>query len=578
MLGKFVKSVESAMKTPGENLMGRDLIAYRAIVASYDKAVNCMLLRPDWDANLQCGEKVNSATPLVMSEFVFMMRKHINSTRDLGILKFILLLIDFLVKNGNPRFWKALNSDGGDFMESLGKLARKYSKETSSQTREVSELVLDIIQAWGEGFLPQSQLYPEMPKMYHQLRKEGIRFKPQYDPSRVPIFTPPENEAGRDAPLANSADAVLAASLGLGQESHIQRRSMSSSSPSNGKSGAAATAAAARAFDKLNRPHAAVIEMQTSLQLMQEMISATISKDEIVSNDFLPEIASNVMKLQNTVIAAIEEMSTSSPEDIEIIFALNEEATQTFEALRDLKEGKLSFEEMKSSLFSPLSTTETSVKETEVPASSSTANVDILDLGFGDMTVTPAAPITNTSTSNLNSEPSSGDDALNFLMGSASVPTPAMIPAGVSDPTSVPTSVTPQVALASTLVNETAGSGIVSIAPPIAAPSRPRSIPKLKAPKSDAGRQPFVIPPPSSTSNTPAPAPIAEPMDDLLSMLGTPSAHNNYQLPPTGQPETNQTRMPQAQTPPNIFDQVANAQHQQQQPQKPSSDNPFDIF
>ena len=48
-----------------------------------------------------------------------------------------------------------------------------------------------MIQAWGETFLPQSHTMPLFSQTYHELRREGLPFKRQYDDQKAPILTPP---------------------------------------------------------------------------------------------------------------------------------------------------------------------------------------------------------------------------------------------------------------------------------------------------------------------------------------------------------------------------------------------------
>lgn len=129
------------------------------------------------------------------------------------------------------------------FMKELAKVARKFTaKKGDSNAREVSELSLDIIQAWGEAFLPRSKMYPNFAKVYHELRKEGLPFRSQYDESRVPVFTPPPSipddphfpeDVYFESPNT-MMDAELAAALALSMaESNPQQRHESTRRPSH---------------------------------------------------------------------------------------------------------------------------------------------------------------------------------------------------------------------------------------------------------------------------------------------------------------------------------------------------------
>lgn len=50
---------------------------------------------------------------------------------------------------------------------------------------------LELIQSWGETFLPQASTLPLFAQTYHELKREGLPFRKQYDETQVPVLTPP---------------------------------------------------------------------------------------------------------------------------------------------------------------------------------------------------------------------------------------------------------------------------------------------------------------------------------------------------------------------------------------------------
>ena len=101
-------------------------------------------------------------------------------------------LAETLVKNCGARVHASIGGDynsSSSFMRQMVAVAKKYCGKSGAENVEVAELVLDVIQAWGEAFLVMSKQFPAFVGAYHDLRKDGLKFKPQYDSSRVPIFT-----------------------------------------------------------------------------------------------------------------------------------------------------------------------------------------------------------------------------------------------------------------------------------------------------------------------------------------------------------------------------------------------------
>lgn len=229
-------------------------------------------------------------------------------------------------------------------MKDLAKVARKYTaKKGDSNAREVSELSLDIIQAWGEAFLPRSKVYPNFAKTYHELRKEGLPFRPQYDESRVPVFTPPPSipddlhfpqDAYFDSPNT-MMDAELAAALALSmaesQPAPQQRHHHShhhSSSHRSGQSGVREEVSSTRtpfhpssgSTSRVSRPvenngsavsttsstTEVVSGCQSSMMILKEMILAAKNNLEIRSNEIVEEVVAQLRIQQGALGTAIE--------------------------------------------------------------------------------------------------------------------------------------------------------------------------------------------------------------------------------------------------------------------------------
>eukprot|EP00608_Synchroma_pusillum_P009786 CAMPEP_0198422694 /NCGR_PEP_ID=MMETSP1452-20131203/2568_1 /TAXON_ID=1181717 /ORGANISM="Synchroma pusillum, Strain CCMP3072" /LENGTH=181 /DNA_ID=CAMNT_0044142969 /DNA_START=50 /DNA_END=591 /DNA_ORIENTATION=+ len=154
-----------------------------------DSATSDLLIQPSWDQNLQIVDAIQSTgSQDVVREAVYLCRKKLNSIRAPRVVYMTLVLVETLVKNCGERVHREVNDAG--FMRTMMNVARNYWNKSGRENQQVGEKVVDLIQAWGEGFKEHKSRYPNIVDAYFTLRKEGVRFKPQYDQTTVPIFSP----------------------------------------------------------------------------------------------------------------------------------------------------------------------------------------------------------------------------------------------------------------------------------------------------------------------------------------------------------------------------------------------------
>lgn len=84
---------------------------------------------------------------------------------------------------------------------------------------EITSRVVDMVQAWGEAFLPQKYQFPWFIYPYHRMRRRGVKFPKQYDETKVPVITPPRktdrsrsNSATSSKPMASVSSSSSALS------------------------------------------------------------------------------------------------------------------------------------------------------------------------------------------------------------------------------------------------------------------------------------------------------------------------------------------------------------------------------
>jgi VHS domain len=250
------------------------------------------------------------------SETIFYLKKRLGSGHPTTI-RLTVCLAEALVKNCGMRVHKAIGADesSSSFMREMAKVARKYSTKSGSENKEVADAVLDVIQNWGEAFLPYIKQYPAFVKTYHELRKEGLPFKTQKtDPDRVPIFSPEEYNitvgpsSSSDVNADLSADAALAAALAasMGEETlPPPPRPRTGSESRRVSSVTSPTRQAAKS--RRNSRHALLVDnLSFSTGILREIITAATSANELQENDVAAEVASQLKGLQSQLVPAIE--------------------------------------------------------------------------------------------------------------------------------------------------------------------------------------------------------------------------------------------------------------------------------
>jgi hypothetical protein len=157
-------------------------------------------------------------------------------------------------------------------MKDLANLARKYSGKTGKENAEISDQVLDMLQAWGEAFLPYRKDFPAFVNTYHELRKEGLPFKAQYDPSRVPLFAPGYNPQTAEGRERDHTDVILNAAISGDVNERGEQRNVPPPDSCNLMSGA--------------------------LAILAEMIMAANNTREIRDNDIAIDVAEQIQNLR----------------------------------------------------------------------------------------------------------------------------------------------------------------------------------------------------------------------------------------------------------------------------------------
>jgi len=303
-----------------------------------------MLIRPDYDASMRCVDVVNGIrNPQVLEEIVYCLRQKMGARQSTRTVFMAVSLTEMLVKNCGMRLHAAIGQ--ASFMADLVKVAKKYVGKTGEYCRDVAELTLDVIQAWGEAFLPRQRQFPHIVGAYHQLRKEGFPFRPQYDPTRVPIFTPAGNVSKDNMNEDEILAAALAASIGdfesagdrdggernfLTSEGHKrgnipagdrnieQRRGSKSNTYGVGNANASSSEGHVIRSNGSNHISNLKDSVLTSLTLLAEIILGANNIDELMRNDIAHDLFLQLEQIMSKLPQIIENELMRNPDNLGI--------------------------------------------------------------------------------------------------------------------------------------------------------------------------------------------------------------------------------------------------------------------
>lgn len=238
-----------------------------------------------------------------------MLRKKLRASEP-KVVVMTLKLMESLVNNCGASWHEAMNED--KLMRDVGNIARKYTAKTGADSAEVSEVCLDLVQAWGEAFLPRRAVYPNIVETYFTLRKEGLPFKTlnQFDPSRVPIFAKPTSQ---EEYLDPQTDAMLAQA--------IQQSLDVSSKPAASSRPAVTAAKSTRQVPRYTpsppaesalslAPRELLDSLLVTLPLLKDMISSANSESDLTDSDFASDIVQQIQSCLGGMNAAIEKAIT----------------------------------------------------------------------------------------------------------------------------------------------------------------------------------------------------------------------------------------------------------------------------
>lgn len=322
-----------------------------AIKKAIDDSTNDYMIRPDRQANDTCVEQVKKTTSsnsinvdIVMKDVLLYFRRKFDAKQP-KVVYLTLCLLDHLVRNCDHLFLRYVCDDS--FLNIIEKLAKKYHVKTGSENREVADFCLDMIQVWGESFIEYQSHYGNVLRLYQRLKRENLPFKLQNDPTKATPFTPhvpsttTPSSVNSSRPVSSISmsprgdgvdgdDAMLQAAISasLADVRISQSRSASSSStpspatnarsanrPTNSTlspnttsaSRTSRTSSSASVKSPSSKMLETIASLGSSLEILCDIIEASNSSLDLVSDETPGEIAAQATLLLKLIADYIQE-------------------------------------------------------------------------------------------------------------------------------------------------------------------------------------------------------------------------------------------------------------------------------
>ncbi|DAZ98903.1 TPA: hypothetical protein N0F65_001342 [Lagenidium giganteum] len=162
----------------------------------------------DWDRIIKVVDALSSiSNRAVLKESVRFLRIRLADPSPRVVI-LALTLTESVVKNCGSLVHAEISTES--FMNQMEMLYKIHSNKRGRDSLEITDRVLEMIQAWGEAFLPLRHQFPFFADRYQDMRKRGVKFPKQYDENRVPVLTPPPSNQSATADYAEDAQPAAA--------------------------------------------------------------------------------------------------------------------------------------------------------------------------------------------------------------------------------------------------------------------------------------------------------------------------------------------------------------------------------
>ncbi|CAK4078394.1 unnamed protein product [Aphanomyces euteiches] len=261
-----------------------------------DQATSDYTSSESWPSIIAVVDKLNSLTDNeVRNETIRMVRMRLAHFSPTVVLS-ALHLTEALVKNCGRAIRQRISQP--KFMQTMELLYKEHHGKVGREHIQISARVLELIQGWGEAFLPHRRDFPGFVDAYHKMCKQGVAFPTQYDASRAPVLSPPRNGGG--VPGIPGTEAT-APELPLPPPT---------------------TSSAFRDLPPEQTFHVA----NNVLEMVEDMLSESAKEQHanIFANDILLDLYQQLMDLRGRLVQVIDQEASRGGENLDKYLTLND--------------------------------------------------------------------------------------------------------------------------------------------------------------------------------------------------------------------------------------------------------------
>ncbi|KAI9914848.1 hypothetical protein PsorP6_007559 [Peronosclerospora sorghi] len=247
----------------------------------------------DWDRILRVVDAFSSiSNRAVLKESIRYLKLRLGDPSSCVVI-LALTLTESIVKNCGDLVHQEIASE--PFMSEMEALYRTHSNRRGRDSMEIASRVLEMIQAWGEAFLPYRHMFPLFVDTYHNMRKKGVKFPDQYDESKVPVLMP-------SLKLSSEGERGAVEWRSVSSNNSHKPKSIDTSSYSNTSSGLGGLSTL-----ELYRVATNVLEMFEDM-LYEAQKNASCIVNSGVMEDLVVELRDIVHRMEGAIpIAVVEE-------------------------------------------------------------------------------------------------------------------------------------------------------------------------------------------------------------------------------------------------------------------------------
>ncbi|OQS01237.1 hypothetical protein ACHHYP_01608 [Achlya hypogyna] len=270
--------------------------ALEALDKLIDEATSDYATAENWPLIIAVVDKLNAVLDdEVRDEATRMVRMRLANPSTTVVLA-ALHLVEAIVKNCGRGMRQRIAKP--KFMHTMEMLYKEHATKRGRDSLEIQARTLELVQAWGEAFLPFRRDFPGFVDTYHKMRIQGVVFPTQYDTTRAPVLSPPRGQ--EDNPFAFAAEQVeeetsvpnVYKDLGPDETFHVTKNIM---------------------------------------DMLEDMLheASKTHYTTLHDSDILQELATQLKQLDRRLMAIIEQEANRNGNHLEKYLGLNDEVQQT---------------------------------------------------------------------------------------------------------------------------------------------------------------------------------------------------------------------------------------------------------